>query len=61
MKEERLVLRKRGGDDGYKNFSIRIKSETVKQLDDISQTTNISRNELIGIFLDFAISHCDIE
>lgn len=61
MKDERLVLKKRGGDDGYKNFSIRIPTETVRKLDEISQATNISRNELIGIFLHFAIDHCDIE
>lgn len=61
MKEERLVIKKRTGDEEYKNFSIRIKSGTVKKLDDLSQSSNISRNELINILLDYAISHCDIE
>ena len=61
MSDERLVIKKRGGDDGYRNFSIRIKNETVKQLDKLSSSTNISRNELIGILLEYAIAHCDIE
>ena len=60
-KDDRITLKRRGGDDGYKNFSIRIKAETVNQLDKLSQASNISRNELIGILLDFAIPRCDIE
>ena len=60
-KDDRITLKRRGGDDGYRNFSIRIKAETVNQLDKLSQASNISRNELIGILLDFAIPRCDIE
>lgn len=60
MTEDRLVIKKRG-EDGYKTFSIRIKEETVRQIDEISAKTNRSRNELIGIFLEFALDRCDIE
>lgn len=49
------------GDDGYKTFSIRIKEETVLRLDDISAQTGHSRNELIGMFLEYAIENCRIE
>lgn len=49
------------GDDGYKTFSIRIKEETVSRLDDISAQTGHSRNELIGVFLEYAIENCRIE
>lgn len=49
------------GDDGYKTFSIRIKQDTVNKIDEISIQTNRSRNELIGILLDFAILNCEIE
>ncbi len=49
------------GDDGYKTFSIRIKEETVSRLDDISAQTGHSRNELIGMFLEYAIEHCRID
>ncbi|MFW5650681.1 MAG: CopG family transcriptional regulator [Acetivibrio ethanolgignens] len=49
------------GDDGYKTFSIRIKEETVLRLDDISAQTGHSRNELIGMFLEYAIEHCRVD
>ncbi|MBQ9773858.1 MAG: ribbon-helix-helix protein, CopG family [Clostridia bacterium] len=48
------------GEDGYKVFSIRIKDETVEALDRISSETNRSRNELINLFLEFAIQNCEI-
>lgn len=46
------------GEDGYKVFSIRIKDETVARLDQIAAQTNRSRNELIGMFLEYALDHC---
>lgn len=46
------------GEDGYKVFSVRIKESTVKALDDISDKTNRSRNELINIMLEFGIENC---
>ena len=56
---KQLVIRPKG-DDGYKTFSIRIKEDTVAQLDKISAKTNHSRNELIGMFLEFALANCEI-
>ena len=63
MTKKNLVIKpKRAkGDDGYKVFSVRIKEETVAKLDDISSQTGHSRNELIGMFLDYAIENCRIE
>jgi len=49
------------GDDGYKTFSVRIKEETVEKLEEISQQTNRSRNELINIMLEFGIDNCEIK
>ncbi|MDE5885089.1 MAG: ribbon-helix-helix domain-containing protein [Oscillospiraceae bacterium] len=49
------------GDDGYKTFSVRIKEETVEKLEEISQQTNRSRNELINIMLEFGIQNCEIK
>lgn len=49
------------GDDGYKTFSVRIKEETVEKLEEISQHTNRSRNELINIILEFGIENCEIK
>lgn len=48
------------GEDGYKTFSIRIKDDTVAQLDRISGATGRSRNELIGLMLEYAIQNCEI-
>lgn len=58
-----LVIRPKGlkGEDGYKTFSIRIKEKTVAQIDEVSTKTGRSRNELIGIFLDYALDQCVIE
>ena len=49
------------GEDGYKVFSIRIKNELVDKLEDISAKSGRSRNELIGIFLDYAVKNCVID
>ena len=49
------------GDDGYKTFSVRIKKETVRKLEEISQQTKRSRNELINIMLEFGIENCEIK
>lgn len=61
-KKDLVIKPKRAkGDDGYKVFSVRIKEETVAKLDDISSQTGHSRNELIGMFLNYAIENCRIE
>ncbi len=61
--EETLVIRRKQikGEDGYKVFSIRVREETVEKLNELSARTNRSRNELIGLLLEFAIEHCSIE
>ena len=48
------------GEDGHKNFSIRIRKDIFNELEKISSKTGHSRNELIGIFLEYAIKHCKI-
>ena len=60
---EKLIVSKKPlkGEDGYKVFSVRIKDETVDELDRISKESNRSRNEIINIFLDFAIKNCEIK
>lgn len=62
-KDDKLIIRskKYKGSDGYKTFSIRIKEEIVENIDSISDKTGHSRNELIGILLEYAIDHCIIE
>lgn len=61
--KEKLIINKKSfkGEDGYKVFSVRIKEETVEMLEKIAKETNRSRNELINIFIDFAIDNCEIK
>ena len=61
LKKKLILNRKFKGEDGFKTFSIRIKDETVYQLDDLAAKTNRSRNELIGILLEFAIANCEVK
>lgn len=63
LENDKLVIRpkKYKGNDGYKVFSIRIREDLVDHLESISSKTGHSRNELIGIFLEYAIKHCKIE
>jgi len=62
MNQEKLIIypKRAKGEDGYKTFSIRVKEETVERINAISARTGHSRNELIGIFLDYALEHCSI-
>lgn len=61
--KEKLVINKKGlkGEDGYKTFSIRIKEETVANLEALAEQTNRSRNEIINILLDYAIDNCEVK
>lgn len=63
MSEEMLIIKpkKVRGNDGHKIFSIRAKEEIVDNIDSISSQTGHSRNELIGIFLEYAVKNCKIE
>ncbi len=60
--DNKLIINKKSlkGKDGYKTFSIRVKDETVRELDKLGSETNRSRNELINILLTFAIQNCDV-
>ena len=61
--KEKLIINKKSlkGEDGYKTFSIRIKEETVANLDKLAEETNRSRNELINILLDYAIVNSEVK
>lgn len=61
--KEKLIINKKSfkGEDGYKTFSIRIKDETVANLDRLAAQTNRSRNELINILLDYGIKNSEVK
>ena len=60
MNNEPLIIKKRG-EDGSRVITVRIKEDTLAQLDRISSESNYSRNELINIILSHGVKHIEIE
>lgn len=63
MIKDKLVVRPKPpkGEDGYRTFSIRIKETLMDRIEDISKKTGRSRNELITLFLEYALDNCEVE
>ncbi len=63
MTKEIKITKKRPcrGDDGHKTVSVRMRDELVERLDRLSAETNRSRNELINILLESALSIVKVE
>ena len=63
MEKEIKITKKvpKKGDDGYKIVSVRMKEETVARLDQLSERTNRSRNELINILLESSMDIVTVE
>ena len=59
MLNEPLKIKKRG-EDGSKVISVRIKNETLIELDRIASESNYSRNEIINIILSYGIKNIEI-
>ena len=60
MTNEPLKIKKRG-EDGNKVITVRIKEDTLAQLDRLASETNYSRNELINIILAHGVKNIEIE
>ncbi len=60
MRNEPLKIKKQG-EDGSKIISVRIRENTLTQLDKISAEVNISRNELINMILEHGVNTLEIE
>lgn len=60
MKNETLVIKKRG-EDGSRVITVRIKEDTLAALDQLAAETNYSRNELINIILKYGVENIQIE
>ncbi|MBQ7817809.1 MAG: ribbon-helix-helix protein, CopG family [Oscillospiraceae bacterium] len=60
MKAEPLKLRKRG-EDGCRLISVRIREETLAELDRLASEANYSRNELINLILAHGVKNVEIE
>ena len=57
---EPLVIKKRG-EDGYRIITVRIREETLAELDRLAAESNRSRNELICIALQYALEHMELQ
>ena len=63
METPKLEIAVKGpkGEDGYRTFSIRIRDELCERLERLAGETGRSRNELIGLLLEFGLDHCEIK
>lgn len=63
MKREIKITKKstKKGEDGHKVISVRMKDETIEQLDMLAAETNRSRNELINMLLIAALENVTVE
>ena len=59
MKNEPLKIKKRG-EDGNRVITVRIKEDTLAEIDRIASESNYSRNELINIILSHGIDNIEI-
>jgi len=60
MKNEPLKI-KRKGEDGNRVISVRIKEDTLAELDRVANEANYSRNELINLILQHGLKNIEIE
>lgn len=60
MENDHLLIRPRG-EDGYRVFSVRVKEQTLQGIEDVAARTGRSRNELIGLMLEYALPRIKIE
>lgn len=60
MDNKPLIIKRRG-DDGYRIISVRIQEDTLAEIDRLAAETNRSRNELINLILAHGIKHIEIE
>lgn len=60
MLDDSLKIKMRG-EDGHRTFSIRLKESTFQGIEEVAKRTGRSRNELIGMMLDYALPRIKIE
>ena len=60
MKNEPLIIKKRG-EDGTRIITVRIREDTLSELDRIAAESNYSRNELINVILSHGVKNIEIQ
>ena len=61
VNEEQLVITRKRGEDGFRVFSVRVRDDIVNRIDEIASDLGRSRNEIIGLLLEYAVERCTIE
>ncbi|MCI5485958.1 MAG: ribbon-helix-helix protein, CopG family [Faecousia sp.] len=60
MDNNPLIIKRRA-DDGYRIISVRIREDTLAEIDRLASETNHSRNELINLILAHGVKNIEIE
>lgn len=60
MKNDPLIIKKRG-DDRNRIITVRIREDTLAELDRLAAESNRSRNELINLILAHGVKNIEIE
>ncbi len=60
MNSEPLIIKKRG-EDGNRIITVRIREDTLAELDRLAAESNRSRNERINIILAHSVKNIEIE
>lgn len=60
MANNPLIIKRRA-DDGYRIISVRIREDTLAEIDRLASETNHSRNELINLILAHGVKNIEIE
>lgn len=60
VKNEPLKIKRRG-EDGSRVITVRIREETLSELDRLAAESNYSRNELINLILQHGVKNVEIE
>ena len=60
MKNDPLIIKKRG-DDGNRIITVRIREDTLAELDRLAAESTRSRNELINLILAHGVKNIEIE
>lgn len=59
--EKRTLENQTKGEDGNRIISVRIKEDTLAELDRVANEANYSRNELINLILQHGLKNIEIE
>ena len=60
MDNNPLIIKRRA-DDGYRIISVRIREDTLAEIDRLASETNHSHNELINLILAHGVKNIEIE